>query len=79
MVKFLRLPEARASRGRSRSAHYSDIKNGTCTEPVALGARSVGWPDYEIEALNAARVAGRSDDEIRDLVARLHAARKATP
>ena len=76
MVRFLRLPEVRASRGRSRSAHYSDIKNGTCTEPVALGARSVGWPESEIEALNAARIAGKSDDEIRDLVAKLHAARR---
>ncbi len=76
MVRFLRLPEVRVSRGRSRSAHYSDIRNGTCTEPVALGARSVGWPESEIDALNAARIAGKSDNEIRDLVVKLHAARK---
>lgn len=77
MDRFMRLPEARTSRGRSRSAHYSDIKNGTCTAPVALGARSVGWPASEIEALNAARIAGRTDDQIRELVRSLHAARKA--
>ena len=66
-----------AARGRKKSAHYADIKNGTCTAPVALGARSVGWPAGEIEALNAARIAGKSDDDIRALVAKLHAARKA--
>ncbi len=77
MVRFMRLPEARTSRGRSRSAHYSDIEDGTCTKPVALGARSVGWPASEIEQLNAARLAGKSDDEIRELVRLLHAARKA--
>jgi prophage regulatory protein len=78
MVKFLRLPEVRARRGRSRSAHYNDIAEGTCTSPVALGARSVGWPEDEIEALNAARLAGADDDEVRALVQQLHAARRAS-
>jgi prophage regulatory protein len=76
MERILRLPEVRALRGRSRSAHYSDIQHDTCTSPVALGARSVGWPASEIAAINGARIAGKSDDEIRDLVAKLHAARK---
>lgn len=61
--------------GRSRSAHYIDIQQGLFTKPVRLGARSVGWPAREVEAINAARIAGKSDDEIRQLVAALHAAR----
>ena len=28
----------------------------------------MGWPDYEVEAVNAARIAGKTDDEIRVLV-----------
>ena len=36
---------------------------------------SVGWPSDEILAINVARIAGQSDDQIRELVTRLHAKR----
>jgi prophage regulatory protein len=36
----------------------------------------VGWPASEVHALNAARISGKSEDEIRDLVTKLEAARK---
>jgi len=42
---------------------------------VSLGGRAVGWPSDEIDTLNAARIAGKSDDEIRELVGKLEAAR----
>ena len=74
---ILRLPAVLKERGRSRSAHYLDIQNGLFTKPVAIGARAVGWPDAEVATLNAARIAGKSDDKIRDLVIQLEAARKA--
>jgi len=48
------------------------------TKPVSLGGRAVGWPAHEVAALNAARIAGHSDAEIRDLVVKLETARKAT-
>jgi prophage regulatory protein len=35
----------------------------------------VGWPDDEVRALCAARIAGMDDDEIRVLVNRLQAKR----
>jgi prophage regulatory protein len=37
----------------------------------------VGWPAHEVAALNAARIAGKADAEIRALVTHLEAARKA--
>jgi prophage regulatory protein len=37
----------------------------------------VGWPANEVSALNAARIAGKTDAEIGNLVTRLEAARKA--
>lgn len=73
---ILRLPEVLRQRGRSRSTHYLDIQQGLFPHPVAIGARAVGWPEHEVAAVNDARIAGRSDDEIRELVARLEAARK---
>ncbi len=72
---ILRLPAVLRERGRSRSAHYLDIQQGLFTPPVAIGRRSVGWPASEVTALNAARIAGMSEDEIRVLVRRLEAQR----
>jgi prophage regulatory protein len=73
---ILRLPEVLRLRGRSRSTHYLDIQQGLFTSPVPIGARAVGWPEHEVASLNAARISGMSDGEIRELVTRLEAARK---
>lgn len=74
---ILRLPAVLAMRARSRSAHYLDIQQGLFPRPVQIGLRAVGWPADEVAVLNGARIAGNSDDEIRALVAKLVAARKA--
>lgn len=74
---ILRLPEVLKQRGRSRSAHYLDIQQGLFTPPVQIGLRAVGWPACELEQLNAARIAGKSEDDIRALVADLVTARRA--
>jgi len=73
---ILRLPDVRSHSGYSRSTVYLRIAQGLWTKQVILGPRCVGWPEKEVAALNAARIAGRSDDEIRTLVLRLEAARK---
>ncbi len=75
-ITFLRLPTVLKCRGRSRSSHYADIKAGLFVKPVLIGLRATGTPDHEVEALNAARIAGKSDDEIRALVVKLESARK---
>lgn len=72
-----RLPEVKSQSGYSRSTIYLRIAQGLWTKPVNLGARCVGWPANEVAALNAARIAGQSDQEIRKLVKKLEAARKA--
>ena len=71
-----RLRAVLQARGRSRSSHYLDIQQGLFTSPVQIGARAVGWPSSEVEAINSARIAGNSDDEIRKLVTKLEADRK---
>ena len=76
-VTILRIAVTLRRRGRSRSAHYADIKSGLFVRPIRIGLRAAGTPDYEVDALIAARIAGKSDEEIRDLVRRLEAARKA--
>lgn len=74
--KILRIPAVKSESGLSRSIIYLRIAQGLWTKPVSLGARAVGWPSDEVAALNAARIAGKTDDEIRILVAKLEAARK---
>jgi prophage regulatory protein len=77
MDPLLRLPRVLAARGIARSSHYKQIGQKLFTPPVRLGANTVGWPLSEVEAINAARIAGKTDDEIRRLVQRLLDRRKA--
>lgn len=74
---ILRRKQVEARTGYSRSTIYLRIDQGLMTKPVSLGGRAVGWPDNEVDALNAARIAGWADGEIRDLVVRLEFARSA--
>jgi len=74
-MKLLREPEVNALTGRKRSANRLDIANGLMTQPVHIGTNAIAWPEHEILAINTARVAGRTDDDIRQLVTRLHTQR----
>lgn len=75
-MSILRMPAVKAATGhRSHSSIYCAIHAGLFTKPVQIGQRSVGWPANEVLAINAARIAGKSEVEIKELVQRLHAAR----
>jgi prophage regulatory protein len=75
-MSILRMPAVKLETGhKSHASIYDAIKVGLFTKPVPIGQRSVGWPDYEVVAINAARIAGKSETEIRELVSRLHAKR----
>ncbi len=73
---LLRLKQLKPVTGLSRSWTYDAITKGLFVKPVLLSARAVGWPSDEVAAINAARIAGKTDDEIRELVIQLEAARK---
>lgn len=75
-MTILRMPAVKAETGhRSHASIYSAIKAGLFTTGVAIGQRAKGWPSFEVQAINAARIAGKTDDDIRELVKRLHANR----
>ena len=74
---ILRRRQVESESGYSRSTIYLRISRGLWTSPVNLGARAVGWPANEVEALNAARIAGLTDTQIRKLVLDLMLERKA--
>lgn len=75
-MTILRMPAVKAETGhRSHASIYNAIKAGLFTTGIAIGQRARGWPSQEVAAINAARIAGQSDAQIRELVASLHAKR----
>jgi prophage regulatory protein len=69
MVKIIhRLPQVQKILGLSRSSIYGHITQGLFPKPIQLGARAVGWPSYEVEAILQARIAGVSSKDIQYLV-----------
>ena len=61
----------------SRSTYYAQAAAGLTVRPVKIGPRRSALPANEIDQINRAKIAGASDDDIRALVARLHALRAA--
>ncbi len=75
-MAILRIDGVTARTGhRSKTSIYAAIKAGLFTKPVPIGQRTVGWPDFEVEAVNTARIAGQPESAIRALVDKLHTQR----
>ena len=75
-MSILRMSEVKAETGhRSHASIYNAVREGLFTRGIAIGQRAKGWPDYEVSQINAARIAGKTEAEIRELVTRLHAKR----
>jgi prophage regulatory protein len=77
-MQILRMQAVKAETGhRSHASIYSAVRAGMFTKAVSIGPRSVGWPSEEVQAINAARIAGKSEADIKALVNRLHSKREA--
>lgn len=77
VTRIIRKPELKEKMGLgSNSTVYAHVEEGTLTPPVKIGLRASGWPENEADAINAARIAGKTDDEIKDLVRNLVAKRQ---
>ena len=77
MSRILRIRGVMDRIGKSRSPIYQDIQDGLFPRPVKLGARAAGWPEHEVEAINAARIRGDDAQSIKRLVEKLHEQRTA--
>ena len=76
-MTILRMPQVKVVTGhRSHASIYTAIKAGLFTKGILIGQRAKGWPAEEVTAINNARIAGLSDEEIRALVKRLHLIRE---
>jgi prophage regulatory protein len=74
---ILRRKQVEAETGYSRSTLYLRISQGLWPKPVRIGPRAVGWPAAEVAGLNAARISGKSEPDIRALVGKLEADRRS--
>lgn len=74
-LKILRIKQIKAQTGLPNSTVYYHIKEGLFTRPIKLGERMSGWLESEVNAIMAARIAGKNDDDIRTLVKHLEAQR----
>lgn len=76
VLKLIKLPRVLEITATARSTHHKRIHEGLMVPGVRLGENSVAYPEHEVTTLIAARIAGKSDVEIRQLVADLVASRK---
>ena len=78
MSQFFRFQKVMDVMAMSRSTVHLRVKQGLLTPPVKLGERCTVWPEHEISAINNARLAQKSNDEIRELVIRLKQERQTS-
>jgi prophage regulatory protein len=75
VFRFLRIKAILEARGVSRSKHYLDTSRGLYPSMVKISEKASALPDFEVEAMQRATVAGASEHNLRALVKRLEAAR----
>lgn len=69
MNRIIRINEVKSKTGnKASSTLYGRVEDGTLPPPIKIGPRASGWIESEIDAVNAARIAEKSEDEIRELV-----------
>lgn len=76
---IIRPSEMKAFTGQAISSTYADAKAGRLPPPVKIGKRASGWISREVAAVQQARIAGKTEEEIRELVRQLVAQRTAQP
>jgi prophage regulatory protein len=77
--RLLRMPAVCDATGLGITKIYDQIKHGLFPPQIKLTERNSAWPAHEVAAVNAARIAGKSDAEIKTLVKKLVVARASLP
>jgi prophage regulatory protein len=74
-MRLVRSNELTAKTGQTRTSNYRAIAAGLLPPPIKYGPANSVWPEHEIDAVIAARIAGKHDEEIRQLVVSIVKAR----
>jgi len=73
---LIRIKKVEEKTGLKKSMVYDLMSKGEFIKPIKIGERACAWISREVDAINAARIAGKSSDEIRALVKTLMAKRQ---
>ena len=77
-MKLLRIAHVKDKFGyRSDSSVFTSVNDGLLPPGINIGTRSKAWPEYEIDSVIAARIAGKNEIEIKTLVKNIVNARKS--
>jgi prophage regulatory protein len=74
---LLRRPIVEQFTVKGRSTLCRKAQKGLFPNPVKIGGGKSAWLKSEVDSINNARIAGKTDDEIKLLVEKLHLARNA--
>jgi prophage regulatory protein len=77
-LRILRIKQIKTQTGLPNSTIYDHIKKGLFCRPIKLSERCSGWLETEINAIMGARIAGKSETEIKELVLSLENQRVTT-
>jgi len=72
----MKTPDVCAATGMKRPTLYEHMAKGLFPRPIKLGPKLATWPQDEVAKINAARIAGKDEDEIKALVVALTSERK---
>ena len=78
MHQIIKLPTLLQKFCISRSTAFTQIREGLLPIGISLGSRSRGYIVSELDAVLSARISGKSDKEIKELVKSLIEKRKET-
>jgi len=77
-IQFIRSNEVHKILALGRTAVDCGIADGVIPPRISLGKRAAGFLKHELEVVIVARAAGRSDEEIKNLVTQLVLSREET-
>jgi prophage regulatory protein len=76
MIQIVKQPIGLNKFNVSKSTWHKQIKGGLLPPAISLGDRAVGYLQHELDIVLSARIAGKSNDQIKELVKSLVAKRK---
>ena len=74
--QLVRIKTALKLTGDSCTTFHEKIRDELYPKPVKLGKRSSAWPLAELETVVKARIAGKTEGQIRAIVRQIHYDRK---
>jgi len=77
-IQFIRNNEVHKILALGRTSVDCGIAAGLLPPRISIGQRAAGFLKHELEAVIVARAAGRSDEEIKELVTKLVLSREVT-